>query len=317
LASKDIVADLILFADAGRIFGTPIQDARYTRYAIARFAAYHNVIWCMTNGWNFTGRPRSYWNREGSIVRDEDPWMSSGTTLRPLSIHQNSGLTFNYPPPTHTWPTYVIIQLRGSDTPHRGGAASYLDIPDAWGNQGITANSNLSMPVVNDEYGYIGSSVQTNRGTLKLTRTNQRRIIWGIATAGGYGSAGDATPLAKNDFPWLTSDWEDEPEYGDIRRMVDFFTIQGIQYWMMASSNRLTSNTRVYALGQARREYVAYSALGGRFTLNLPPPRAGRYQVTWYNPATGAYTSAASIGGGRRTFTLTFRGDAVLHLRSQ
>ena len=316
LDSKGMVADIIVFADASRIFGTSIQDARYTRYAIARFAAYHNVIWCMSNGWNFTNRPQSYWDHEGSIVRKEDPWMSSGATLRPLSIHQGSGLQFNYPPPTHTWPTYAIIQLRGSDTPHLGGPASYLDIPDAWGNQGITANSNLSMPVVNDEYGYIGSSVQTSRGTLQLTRTNQRHIIWGIATAGGYGSAGDATALAKNDFPWLTSDWEDEPEYGDIRRMVDFFTTKGIQYWKMASSNGLTSNTRVYVLSQPRREYVAYSALGGKFTLNLPPPSSGKYQVTWYNPATGAYTSVASIAGGRRTFTPTFRGDAVIHLRS-
>ena len=315
IGSKGMVADVILFADASRIFGTQTQDARYTRYAIARLAAYHNVIWCMSNGWNFTHKPQSYWDREGSIVRNEDPWMRSGTALRPISIHQGSGLTFNYPPPTN-WPTYAIIQLHGSETPHRGGRANYLDIPDAWGNQGITANLNLSMPVVNDEYGYIGSAVQTNRGTLRLTRTNQRRLIWGIATAGGYGSAGDAKPLAKNKFPWLTSDWEDEPEYGDIRRLVDFFTTQSIHYWNMTSSNGLTSSSRVYVLGQAGKEYVAYSALGGGFTLNLPPPKGGRYQVTWYNPATGAYTAVTGVAGGSRSFMPTFRGDAVLHLRA-
>ena len=317
LESKGLVAEVIVFADAKRIFGTQTQDARYTRYAIARFAAYHNVIWCMANGWNFTNKLQSYWDREGSIVRKEDPWMSSGNALRPLSIHQGSGLTFNFAPPTHTWPTYAIVQLHGSDTPHQGSRTGFIDIPDAWGNRGITANSSLSIPVVNDEYGYIGSSVQTNRGALLLTGSNQRRIIWGIATAGGYGSAGDAKPIAKNEFPWLTSDWKDEAEYRDIRRLVDFFTTQSIPYWRMTSSNDLTPNSRVYVLGQIGREYVAYSALGDTFTLNLPPPRGGKYQVTWYNPATGAYTDGTGVAAGNRTFVPPFHGDAVLHLRTQ
>jgi hypothetical protein len=317
LASKDLVADLIIFPDASRAFGTQAQDDRYTRYVIARFAAYHNVIWCLANEWSFSPKGQPYWDHEGSIVRSDDPWMVSAVGLRPLSIHQASDLTFNFPPPTHSWPTHAIIQLHGHYTPRLGGLASSIDIPDLWGNEGITANLGLSMPVVNDEYGYIGSTVTISKSTLRLTRDDQRHIIWGIATGGGYGSAGDATPLANNDFPWLTSDWEDEPEYSDIQRLVSFFTTQRIQYWKMTSSNELTPDKRVYVLGQARKEYVVYSAVGGKITLDLPPPNGATYRVTWYNPATGAYTGVASVAGGTTTFTPTFRGDTVLHLRSE
>jgi hypothetical protein len=319
LDSKGMVADVIVYADAARIFGSQAQDDRYTRYAIDRFAAYHNVIWCMSNEWDFTGKSQAYWHSEGSIVRTEDPWANDGSNRRLLSIHQSSDLTFNHPPPAHSWPSHAVIQLHGNYSPNLGDPAGTMSYPDEWGNKGITANLGLTVPVVNDEYGYIGHAQRVSTGTLAYSRTMHRQTIWAIATAGGYGSAADSQRLPNGEIPLMSADWKDEPgEYGDIERLVGFFTTKGIQYWRMTSANTASTSNRVYVLGEAGKEYAAYTALGGSFTLNLPVGSAGRYRLTWYNPATGAYTAANSVSDGTvQTFTPPFSGDAVLHLLSR
>ena len=40
--------------------------------------------------------------------------------------------------------------------------------------------------------------------------------------AGGYGSAGDLRTI-NGGQPSISADWKDEPEYGDISCLVDFF----------------------------------------------------------------------------------------------
>lgn len=45
---------------------------------------------------------------------------------------------------------------------------------------------------------------------------------------------------------------------------------------------------------------------------------AAEFDVSWFNPTTGeSFTASTIIGGGRRSFTAPFRGDAVLLLRAR
>lgn len=294
LAARGMVADLILFhpyasvlTGQGKTHGTQAQDERFTRYALARYAAYPNVIWCLSNEYEGS---MSYWDSIGNIVRNEDPWMSQGPALRPLSIHQHTKETFDFF--GSAWPTHAIIQFKG-------GAINV--------NGAIVANLGRNMPVVDDEYGYMGRGLSTDQ---------IRKNIWQIAAAGGYGSVGDGRAFGDTE-PQGTGEWHDAPEYDDVKRLVDFFTTKGAEFWKMSSQNSLTSSIEVYVLAEAGRQYLIYAASwsgAGNFSVNLP---AGNYTAVRYNPRTGAETALADVsGGGSRSFTVPDKNDWVLYLRS-
>jgi uncharacterized protein DUF5060/uncharacterized protein DUF4038 len=323
LARKGMIADLILFLDHKDGFGTRTQDLRYVRYVLARYAAYPNVIWCLTNEWHYTGKDRSYWNEVGDLVRREDPWIEDGEAFRPLSIHHKTGYRFEF---GHAgWPIHAVIQVGVRNAKFQEG--------DRWGNDGILINSGLGMPVVNDEYGYLGERDASARTGVDadtpidetrpggenlqtaplLSREKHRNIIWGIATAGGYGSAGDHREYSDG-TPIFSANWHDDPGYADIARLIDFWTRRGIQYWRMSSRNDLVvSGDRVYVLALVGKEYVIYSAQGGDFTLQLA---AGRYSATRFDPKTGATAPFLDIsGGGPRAFLLPDGEDWIVHVK--
>ncbi len=209
-----------------------------------------------------------------------------------------------------SWPSYACLQY--------GGWNPKYDEGDSWGNAGIVYNLGHNMPVVNDEYGYFGQHSPPLRIRVDMNRTKLRGAIWGIATAGGYGSAGDMriTPDGMGHVE-ITGDWYDAPEeYGDIKRMVDFFTTKGIRYWTMSAHNEvLTSGERTYVLAEPGRQYVVYAAKGGSFALNLP---SGNYRARRFNPRTGRETTLGTLkGGASHSFSMPDPNDWVLTLRSE
>jgi hypothetical protein len=300
--SKGMVADLIVTTpyESNRMYGTDTQNDRFVKYVAARYAAYPNVIWCMANEWEasswYSGtniQDQSDFNRMGGLVRNGDPWIANNSSLRPLSIH-NMNIDFQFF--DASWPTHAVIQYH-PDTPTQ----------DQTGNGGITNNLGHNMPVVNDEYRYIG----------RLTRIQNRWAMWSIAAAGGYSSTADFR-LHPNGMgvPECTGDWNDNvpEEYGDIKRMVDFFTTKGIEYWKMSSQNPLiTAGTRAYCLAETGRQYVIYDADGGAFSVNLA---TGTYHAYQYDPRTGTETDlgAFTTTGGSRSFSVSSGNDWVVRL---
>jgi hypothetical protein len=112
----------------------------------------------------------------------------------------------------------------------------------------------------------------------------------------------------------LTGDWYDAPEeYGDLKRMIDFFTTKGIEYWNMSGQNGLlTTGERTYVLAEARRQYVIYAAVGGSFSIDLA---AGNYNVRRYDPRTAVVTDLGVVGGGGpHSFTMPDANDWVVFL---
>jgi uncharacterized protein DUF5060/uncharacterized protein DUF4038 len=301
LDASGLVADLILFADSPRNFGTEAQDHRHARYALARFAAFRNVVWTLANEWNYTKKPRSYFDTLGSIVRDDDPWMSDGPNLRPLSIHQQTRIDFEFF--GSSWPVHAVIQYGVRNERYANG--------DEWGNASIVANLGHGMPVVNDEYGYVGESVPG----VTFTRAQHRSAAWGIATAGGFGSAGSIRPARNGNAPMISGDWKHEPEYDDLTRLIRFFTTRGIPYWTMSSQNQLVrSGRRVYVLAAPGSDYIIYSAAGGRFALDLAP---GTYIATRFDPQDGTETSLGTVTGGvSRSLSLPGGRDWVVRLKA-
>lgn len=343
-----MVSDLILFNDQPRTFartGTPpapdvAQDRRYVRYAVARYAAFPNVIWCLTNEWQLSKPPEpyaqeAYWNDKGAILRGEDPWSvqdgSSPPNVRPLSIHARNDHLFQFF--DAAWPTYAVIQdgIRNGracpgevpkDPPH-------FDEPDKWGSYSICNNLGRGMPVANDEYGYIGDVKPTPCPQTAFPRQGHRRVAWGIATAGGFGSAGDARAYAafngQQAQPFFSGDWQPAAEYDDLRRMVAFMTTRVFNWWRLARDVSVVPGatgctppaSRVYALSLPSVRYVVYAAGGGTVTLNLPPPLSGftTYRVSRIDPRfdlPGSETPLGTVEGGTQSFTLPSAGDWLL-----
>jgi hypothetical protein len=310
LNQKPMVADVILFGTNPISYATdPVMDQKYVRYALARLAAFPNVIWCLTNEWQLSryGDPagRWFWDKIGGIVQSEDPWMSQGGNQRALSIHQKTDPLFEFF--GSSWPSYAVLQF---GTHQEQNPPVLHPLPDDWGNFSIrnnfpsSSNQHPDLPVVNDEYLYLcnPSSCPPNQ---VFSKEEHRQAMWGIATAGGYGSAGDLR-MINNQNPTISADWKDEPEYGDISHLVDFFVNHVSTWWRMTTQNPLvTSGSRVYVLADSGVRYVVYAATGGTFTLNLPAPSgASTYRVFLYDPTTGSESQLANVGGGARTFTM-------------
>jgi len=322
LGGKGMIADLILVTpyNANRAFGDAAQNDRYMRYVASRYAAFPNVIWCLANEWNYStarGGPhpqsQADFNRLGAVLRGDDPWLAEGAFLRPLSTHQQTRIDWNFA--GATWPTHVIVQygvrnrVTRSDDEFKPTSQTKYHHGDEWGNASIVHNRRYNMPVVNDEYGYIGEVKP-----IEMTPAQSRRVMWGIATAGGYGSSGDWR-LLTDWAPSATGEWADADQYGDIKRMIDFFTAKNVEYWKTSSQNSLaTDGTRVYVLAETGRQYVIYAAAGRACTVNLAP---GTYAVRRYNPRTGDDEAIGAVsGGGPRTFALPNANDWVVYLKA-
>jgi hypothetical protein len=320
-ASRGVNADILIFTPygydpatgnfaAGYQFGTQAQDERLLRYAIARYAAFPNVQWNLSNEFHFAGKPNSYWDTLGTSIRNEDPWMANGDLLRPLSVHGfgPGGEEAPWPFLGAAWPTYAgpEAELYTSPAYFAGGATT----SDEEGNATIVRDLGFSIPVVDDEYGYMG--VTDGRCPTPCDRSWHRHAIWGIATAGGYGSVGDFRREPTGN-PEVSGDWVPAPEYADIQRLVDFFTTKGIRYWETSSHNELvTSGSRVYALANPGRQYVIYAATGGQFSINLAP---GTYRARRYDPSTGKDVPLGTVhGAGSHVFTTPASTDWVVYL---
>lgn len=326
LDSKGLVADLLV-TDAysnNRMFGTDAQNDRYVKYVAARYGSFHHVIWNLCFEWTLSVKAggdypqdKEDFERMGKLLRAADPWMTSDAGVRSLSVHPDGGRV-DWQWPDSTWPTHIILQYGGWNQKNPGGGGGHYSHGDEWGAAGILENLRFNMPVVNDEYGYIGqiAGKPTYSGHTSMTQENLRGAIWGTAVCGGYGSTGDWRFFGKGKTTWKpaeSADWADAPEYGDIKRMVDFFTTRGIEYWKMASQHETKPPaSRTYVLAEPGRQYVVYAATGGTISVDLA---AGTYYAYRYNPRTGETTDLPKVtGGGAQSFAMPDANDWVLHL---
>jgi hypothetical protein len=330
MLNRGMVADLILLPRA--ILGTKEQEHRFVRYLLARYGAYPNVIWCLINEWNYAKRPKEFYHEVGQLIRDEDPWATENGLVRLLSIHQRTRIDFEFfdQPnrrggglPT-AWVSHAIVQLgvrnrqqAGVESEWTGEGKTAYRHGDAWGNASILYNRGHNRPVVNDEYGYIGEPNDVSEAdTTPLTRTKHRQILWGIYTAGGYASAGDKTNYPGRGKPYQLGFWQPTAEYGDIRRLVNFFTQPGLQYQAMQPQNQLVKQgDRVYVLADSvRRQFVVYAATGGNIAIALP---TGTYRVVRFDPATGNQQRLPDVTGGQAVAFALPNNDLVLYLIHQ
>jgi hypothetical protein len=324
MQSKGVIAELILFPDYGHptsgdrgLFTmTQPDEQRYMKFAIARYAAYSNVVWCTTNEWGNSWRSRfpeqsappgnnsvsgnCLWHPEwitggsgsggtekglGPYVKENDPYVAANGRL--LSNHQKGteapngifGPNYLFDFWTATWLTHAVLQMANHDPSRQKG--------HDWANYAITQNWNHNKPVFNDEYGYDTGSI--------IPREIARKAAWGTAIAGGYGTYAEWHGTMPN-VGSMAGLWRVYPSQDDINVLINF--MKATDYRNMSQHNELVT----LASGPAYM-YAADGGSNSNFTVSL---KAGSYNASWCSTTTGGVIKTETpfqlTGDGPKTF---------------
>lgn len=104
------------------------------------------------------------------------------------------------------------------------------------------------------------------------------------------------------------------PMLEDMARARRF--VESLPFNQMRPCNELVSGQGVFCYGSAGGVYVVYLSQGGPVSVNLSGAGAN-FDVSWFDPRTGASSSAGSVmGGGNRSFTAPSNQDWVLKLHN-
>ncbi len=278
MQQKGMVADIIMVTLEGRTLRK--TDQRHFKYLIDRYAAYTNVIWCLCNEWNYhTPVDLDYFVNMGKLVKENDPYNKYNDNQRLVSLHQKTMIDFLCF--DKDFASHAIVQY-GVRNGRVTANDEWADVDannvrytfgDDWGSQSIIYNYGHNMPVVNDEWGYIGehedrSEPQNEDGSFKaMTREKHRRIMWSVYLSGGYGSSGDKyLHKSVGCRPYFACKWADCKEYEDTKFFKEFFS--SIPYWKLVPIHQNNIGNRVYASAIEDECYLIYCADGGDISLD-------------------------------------------------
>lgn len=330
-------AELIIFKDqsapdCGVTFHSQADNERYAKYVLSRYAAYPNVTFSFTNEYEGTPYTPAQWTALGEVLKPYDPYRVHPRTqlLRLFTIHQHERVNPDPGFDIASFPADFGFLVSGSLQWSRFGSVQYPGStapPDRWGEEVRSVNDALDIPMFDDEFGYLKNYSDTYGADARL---RHRNAIWGMATAGVYGSVGDnlTTPNAT-----LRSEWVNRPEWDDFQRMVKFFTDQAAtvpipEYWRLRRALYNNPARQAWVTAYSNRFIVVYDAIGvnasSNITFTLPALPANERWDTWrFNPTNGAYAFQASlsdqVGGTSLTIPrgTEFAHDTVFVLKAQ
>jgi hypothetical protein len=174
LQALGLQADLILFHPYDRSPNgfsglDPAHSDAYVRYVVARFAAFRNVWWTLTNEFDIY-RVQKDWRHLGELVAATDPYRHL------LGIHN---CCFAFYDNSQPWITHVILQditLQRHASGSRNDASLELDA------------RRIGKPVMVDEYGYEGNRAMAwgSFGARDIVEMH-----WSLTMAGAYASHGE------------------------------------------------------------------------------------------------------------------------------
>ena len=226
---KDMVVSIIFYVDGRRPGVDPFKERmggedeqRYYRYGVARFAAFSNVMWDVTNEYRLF-RNDAWAEKMGAFIDRCDPYDHL------TSVHGHGDFRFQRSP----WADFAMYQ-RWDEA---GGYKFML------ANRSKQTETGRIMPQVNEEYGYEDHypTWGGNRKAPARRADNRRRLAWGMYMAGCYQTTGERADTGTGWGPdtgggWLNGRGDDSMNmlvgYGHI---VDFFT--SVRWWELNPDN--------------------------------------------------------------------------------
>jgi chitodextrinase len=267
----------------------------YLRYLAARLGCYWNLF-----GYSLT------WEYHDILDDRRADWIMgtlhddlSRLPVPPLlSIHDHSDNTFR------DWLDFSMRQQQSRsvfDGNLHGG-----------GKQGGVGSAFLDAPILGSEdiWEYQnGDFGQPRNGT------EVRRGAWGIQMAGVMPIYSETGLSAARAPAGGQSNFSGEGERY-VRLMYDFVFANTRYRRYQMLNGRVSASQRQIASGIPGREYLVYDENGGSVAIDLSGDGGLTFQATWFNPVTGASTSAGSVAGGSTvSLTSPWSGDSVLLLR--
>ena len=269
---KGIQVSVIFYVDGRRPGADPFgkekmgneDEQRYYRYAVARFAAFSNVMWDVTNEWHLF-RDEAWVEKMGSLIKAADPYQHV------VSCHGRG----EFPWSRSTWPDFAMYQLWDD----HGGYGAMLE------RHRVQESTGRPMPQVNEEYGYEDHYPQGWGDNLKppaRSAETRRALAWQISMAGAYQTTGER---AGSTGGWING-------YGDgsmtmlkgYAHLREFF--EKFEYWKYAPHPEFVAAGPAYCLAAPGREYAVYLPGGAPVRLKIA---GGTYRARWYNPRTGEW----------------------------
>jgi len=283
---RGIVVSVVMYVDGARPGVDPFKrdpggedERRYYRYAVARLAAFSNVMWDVTNEYQLF-RDDAWAEKMGRVLKARDPYW------HPVSVHGHGDFHFRNSP----WADFAMFQ----SWDERGGHEFMLN------NRRRQGSTGRIMPQVNEEYGYedhypVGWG--ENRKYPARCADNRRRLAWGIYMAGCYQTTGErATPAGG----WLNGAGDGTMAMlKGYARIMRFF--REFEWWKTEPHDELVSRG-AYCLAVPGGIYAVYLPAGGRVAVKLDP---GLYKARGYNPRTGAWSGLGYAAGPEFAFTET------------
>ena len=315
----DVILKLIPYGEDTeeiRRYGTGDKASRLiARYAQARFSAFPNVIWCISNDrkiagdGELTGGQVSYdtINHMGQDMAAREPW---GTLL---TNHQCrfSGYSFT----NEAWSDIITIE----------------DIDQVDGAVILEYRAKGKHPVVNDEDRY-----ECYRNP-QHDRYFYRRLMWASLLSGGHATYGGLTTFEPYDGDLKgVQGYYDAVEAGklekgahDFNHIHKFFADSGLTLVNMTPDDSLVGDEpRKWKCTHDSDKFIVYLAnpTGSEpesdaeadtvpeVAIQLPEDD---FTAKWFDPSTGIWYEKKPISGGNQALIAPDKGDWVLLLEKE
>jgi uncharacterized protein DUF5060 len=274
---RDIIVSVIFHLDgrdAGvdpfgrKNMGGP-NEQRYYRYVVARFGAFENVMWDVTNEWHLF-RDEPWVEKMGAYIKELDPWDHL------TSVHGKEVFPFRKSP----WADFAMFQRWDE----HGSYAFMLK------NRKEQAEAGKARPQVNEEYGYEDHYPYPwgeKRVWPARIGESRVRLAWEMAMAGGYQTTGERANVP-NYGGWITGRGNEEMTmlkgYAHLR---NFF--ERVEWWKLEPRPDLVSSNAL-CLAETGKRYVVYLPDGGSAWLNSQLSISkgfAAFEVTRFDPRSG------------------------------
>ncbi|AZM49602.1 hypothetical protein DMB38_30920 [Streptomyces sp. WAC 06738] len=304
IADKGIVDALAMGVGSSLTEATEDQLPEYkrlARYLVARYAAYP-MVWLTAQEFDNPGNCAQCWEQVAQVFAETDPYQQPAS-LHNYPIYAGGGIQ----PRDQKW--YGLVTLQEGHNRVDG-------VADYWLKQ---YQKTPTRPVVEAEANYEGIDVYWDNHAI-VQNWQTRESAWkarvGGAAGNNYGAAGvwwtcwTAQDANENCQNFGSTPWNEGlllPGAAQMGHLKSFFT--ALPWWRLAPApNALTwagdapTDTQIaFASTTTDRSttvvYYPHRIDGGEpYTGTLTGLTRGTYTLKWFDPRTGRYTPAGSVG---------------------